>query len=254
MPRDQRLYMTFPIDFPDHPKVKPLSVAAKWAFVEMNAYSRRQGLDGVIPIATARAMWSRKVLADLVASHPTRPLIVLDADSYVIRDYADHQLTSGDIEDLHEKRSRAGAMGGKAKAERKQTSSNRVASAKAKGKQALAESESESELEKDLTDITHLPQSSPDPNVRDAGPDWVTLPLLQKAASVGIRDLPEVYHRLKLTVDGQLSPSAAIELAEVIITRSQHPVKDVDAYVASSCRKSPGDVQWHYDRLDLGVA
>lgn len=139
MPRDQRLYMTFPIDFPDHPKVKPLNPTAKWTFVEMNAYSRRLGLDGRIPAATARAIWPKKPLADLVASHPERPLVLLDGETYVIRDYADHQQTTGDIEDLRQKRALAGAKGGKAKAEAQQQGSKPLASAKAKDEQTEAE-------------------------------------------------------------------------------------------------------------------
>lgn len=138
MPRDKRLYMTFPIDFPDHPKVVPLSALAKWSFVEMNAYSRRLGLDGRIPIATARVKWSRKVLADLVSSDPDRPLVILEPDAYVIRDYAEHQFTSDDIEELHEKRAKAGSMGGNAAAKAKQTGSKPVASATANGQQNAA--------------------------------------------------------------------------------------------------------------------
>lgn len=254
MPRDQRLYMTFPIDFPDHPKVKPLNVAAKWAFVEMNAYSRRQGLDGVIPIQTARAIWSRKVLADLVASHPTRPLLVLDGNDYLIRDYADHQLTTGDIDDLREKRASAGAKGGKAKATRQQPASKPLASAIAKGKQTLAESESRSEIEKDLTDIGNEPQSSPVVDARTEGLDGFNEIVIQKAQRAGIRDIRKLYPLIARTVQGPLTAPAAVELAQVIAERSTRPVNDVDAYVATACRKTPEDVQHWYDTCDLGVA
>ncbi|MGN6199104.1 hypothetical protein [Humibacter sp.] len=111
MPRDRRLYMTFPIDFYEHPKVVPLSDAAFRAFVEMNGYSRRHDLDGRIPAKAARLKWRSRALAELVASHPERPLVTLDGDEYVIRDYAEHQFTADDLEALRAKRSQAGAKG-----------------------------------------------------------------------------------------------------------------------------------------------
>lgn len=96
MPRDKRLWMTFPIDFDEHPKIEALSDAAFRAFVSMNGYSRRHDLDGEIPAAVARKRWGVDVLNELVASHQTRPLVYLslNPDVYVIRDYAEHQDTT----------------------------------------------------------------------------------------------------------------------------------------------------------------
>lgn len=116
MPRDARLYMTFPIDFDEHPKIELLSDAAFRAFVAMNGYCRRQRLDGKIPAAIATKRWNRKVLTELLASHDERPLLLLDADTYILRSYADHQFTTEDEEALRSARAIAGAKGGKAKA------------------------------------------------------------------------------------------------------------------------------------------
>jgi hypothetical protein len=116
MPRDPRLYMTFPIDFDEHPKVEPLSDAAFRAFVAMNGYSRRQKLDGRIPAVVARKRWRVRELTELVNSDPERPLVLIDGDTYVIRDYAEHQFTTADEAELHERKARAGAAGGRAKA------------------------------------------------------------------------------------------------------------------------------------------
>lgn len=140
MPRDRRLYMTFPIDFDEHPKVSPLSDAAFRAFVEMNAYSRRQDLNGRIPVQVAKKRWKSRALTELVESHPERPLVVLDGADYVIRDYAQHQFTSADLEELRSKRAAAGAKGGAAKAAARaeQTVSKPLASAIAKGQQNVA--------------------------------------------------------------------------------------------------------------------
>src|SRR5690606_32604815 len=94
-----------------HPKVAPRSTEAKWAFVEMNGYSRMQDLDGSIPTVMALRLWSVEVLAELVASHPSRPLVMLDGDTYVIRDYDKHQQTTADREALSHVRSEAGKRG-----------------------------------------------------------------------------------------------------------------------------------------------
>lgn len=108
MPRDSRLYMTFPNDFWTHHKVAPLSDASFRAFVEMNGYSRMNDLDGVIPGRFAEFRWGAAV-AELVASDVTKPLVLRDgeADTYVIRDYAEHQQTTADRKAKSERGSHA---------------------------------------------------------------------------------------------------------------------------------------------------
>lgn len=104
MPRDQRLYMTFPIDFWKHEKVRRLSDAAFRAFVEANGHSRERETDGVIEVDDAEFIWDASALQELCKSHPTRPLLYNDGESYVIRDYAEHQFTKADRDDLSQKR------------------------------------------------------------------------------------------------------------------------------------------------------
>ena len=111
MAKDKRLFMTFPNDFWMHPKVAPLSIDAKWSFVEMNGYSRMQDLDGAIPAVMAERLWKIEVLEELVTSHPERPLVVLTDGLYVIRDYDKHQQTTTDREALSEVRAEAGRRG-----------------------------------------------------------------------------------------------------------------------------------------------
>lgn len=108
MPRDKRLYMTFPIDFWTHPKVTRLSDAAFRAFVESNGHSRMIESDGRIEAEDAEFMWKPEVLDELLKSHPTRPLMLREGDEYVLRDYAEHQFTKADRDALTEKKSRAG--------------------------------------------------------------------------------------------------------------------------------------------------
>lgn len=111
MPRDQRLYMTFPIDFWKHEKVRRLSDAAFRAFVEANGHSRIRESDGVLEAPDAEFIWDASALQELCKSHPTRPLLYSegegDARVYVIRDYAEHQFTKSDRDELSEKRRKA---------------------------------------------------------------------------------------------------------------------------------------------------
>lgn len=107
MPRDRRLYMTFPIDFWKHEKVRRLSDAAFRAFVEANGHSRERETDGVIESADAEFIWDASALQELCKSHPSRPLLFQDGETYVIRDYAEHQFTKADRDDLSDKRRKA---------------------------------------------------------------------------------------------------------------------------------------------------
>lgn len=209
MPRDQRLYMTFPIGFDEHPKVAPLSDAAFRAFVEMNGYSRRNGLDGRIPVRAARAKWRGRALTELVESHPTRPLVLLEDDAYVIRDYAEHQFTTADLDDLHTKRAAAGAKGGAAKAAAlaKQVPARPRASALARSQHAVAESGSESEESQD----TH--KNPPYSTVRDEDDQPVLDPVIRAVVDVcahhGVSLHPLHVARIRAFIDGRRSRRAA---------------------------------------------
>ena len=145
MAKDQRLYMTFPNDFWMHPKIAPLSTEAKWSFVEMNGYSRMQDLDGRIPAVMVHRMWASEVVTELIQSHPERPVILLDGDVYVIRDYAEHQQTTADREGLSSKRSDAGRAG-----RAKQLAGKDQASAGQVPGQSWAETETETETTKEV--------------------------------------------------------------------------------------------------------
>jgi hypothetical protein len=138
--------MTFPNDFWMHPKVAPLPIEAKWTFVEMNGYSRMQDLDGRIPGVMAERLWSPDVLAVLVGSHPDRPLVVREGEDYVIRDYAEHQQTTAERDELSRKRSAAGARG-----RAKQLSGNDGASVGQVPGQIWAETETETETNSSST-------------------------------------------------------------------------------------------------------
>lgn len=147
MPRDQRLYMTFPNDMWMHPKVAPLTDAAFRAFVEMNGYSRMQDLDGSIPLVMARRMWSKKAIDELAASHPDRPLVLVDEQHVVIRDYAEHQQTVAEREARAEVSRANGRKGGRPRKNPNgtQAESGQVCEENPDGTQAKAESETETD-------------------------------------------------------------------------------------------------------------
>jgi hypothetical protein len=121
MPKDARLYMTFPNDFHRHPKIRRLSVDARWAFVVLNGEARIEDNDGAFDVVDAVFLLAdhvddpQAVVQELANSHPTRPLVVVDGDTLRIRDYAEHQQTKAEREALSAKRAAAGAAGGRAR-------------------------------------------------------------------------------------------------------------------------------------------
>lgn len=146
MPRDQRLYMTFPNDFWMHPNIAPRSVEAKWVFVELNGYSRMQNLDGSIPAVMAERMWSPATLSELCDPAPLKPLLTRVGDVYVINDYAEHQQTTAQHDELSKARSEAGSRGA-----RKRWNGKPMASAIAKRWQDDGKRIAEIEIETELT-------------------------------------------------------------------------------------------------------
>ena len=238
MPRDKRLYMTFPIDFADHPKVEQLSDRAFRVFVAMNGYSRVHRLDGRIPIPVALKRWGKRPLSELIKSDDGRPLVMLE-NVYVIRDYAEHQFTTTDEAELHQKRSAAGAKGGKAKA-------NAVALAKQIAGKDVTESESESESGL-LTDVTDVSESSHLSDARAADFDAMST----KAKLAGIGNLEAVAAHLARAAGYPVSAPGALVLASAIVAKSAQEVRNVDAYVATVCRDSAPEVQQAYFDLDI---
>jgi hypothetical protein len=123
MPKDPRLYMTFPIDAHRHPKLMRLDVAVRWTFFEMNGEARIADNDGVFDATEAEFLWPVEHLAALVASHPTRPLVVRSGDTYVIREFAEHQYTKAQREHISEVNRQNGRLGGRPRKNRVATES-----------------------------------------------------------------------------------------------------------------------------------
>jgi hypothetical protein len=249
MPKDKRLWMTFPIDFWMHPKIAPLSDAAFRAFVELNGYSRMHDLDGRIPVVLAKHMWKPKALEELLKNHPERPSLSIEGDAYIIWNYDEHQQTRAAREATSQTNSQNGAKGGRPRKKRTETESVSVRNRA----RTDTEAESESESERDLTDVTYLPESS---HVGDRASSRTDLSeeVLSDAKRAGIDDLGAVLDLLEPIV-GELIPRHGIELAQVILRRARSPVLQPTAYIARACEKQAEIRRIAVDVLDLpGVA
>lgn len=150
MPRDSRLYMTFPNDIHRHPKITRLTPDVRWAFIEMNGEARIADNDGVFAVDDAEFTWGKSTMDALVGSHPTRPLVLRVGETYVIRDYAEHQETRAAREERRARNAANGAKGGRPKKNPGVTESVSggfpdVTESQANETHAKAESESESE-------------------------------------------------------------------------------------------------------------
>ncbi len=246
MPRDSRQFITLPLDFADHPKVAPLSDAAFRTFIELNIYSRQHELDGVIPVKTARARWKAKALAELVDTHDDRPMVLLDGDNYVLRNYDEHQLTKAEMDEVRLKRAESGAAGGRAKASKrlasaKQTASKPLANGVANGYQTpskpLADFRVQT-LDVRTTDNTLLVESShllkSDPDGLDSE-GVISLDLVReahkRAARFGVDNLPAVREWFENILDRQLDLDEALDIASTILSKASGEVFNVDGYL-----------------------
>lgn len=257
MPEDKRLWMTFPIDFWMHPKFAPLSDSAKITFVEMNGYSRIHDLDGRIPVKTAKALWKPRAIAELQSNHPKRPTLTVVDDEFVIRDYAKHQQTRAAREAAAATARENGKLGGRPRNEnpdKTQGVTQGVSKSKPRTNpnQTQTKAESESESENYMTDVTNLDKSSHLGDAETRGHD-IPESVLVKARKAGITNLPAMITALTNAVGKTVTPAAAIELALATTARARGHVRNVDKYVGSACRKSPEDIIWDYERLDLGA-
>ena len=113
MDKDRRLYARFALDFPDSPKIAPLSDAAFRALVEMTCHSRRMLDDGFIDERIASRKWRKKVIEELCSNDAVRPSLLRVDGGFQVHDFAEHQQTRADIE----KKREAGRAGGLARAQ-----------------------------------------------------------------------------------------------------------------------------------------
>lgn len=136
MPKDSRLYANITHDFFESPKIMVLSPEAKLGLLEMILWSCRMQTDGVIDRRVASAKHLLDVCQELLDNDPDAPsLVELENGDFFIHDFAEHQTTRAEIEEIREKRRAAGRAGGLAKSRAHAAkSSKRLASATASAK------------------------------------------------------------------------------------------------------------------------
>jgi hypothetical protein len=138
--KDERLYAKFVLDFPDHPKIMPLSAEAFRCLVEATLWSRKHLTDGFLASRYAVARWGLEVLTELSTNDPLNPSLVQAEDGWFIHDFALHQDTKADVEARRERNKRNGQRGGLAKA--KQVASESLSKSVSEN---VAETETETE-------------------------------------------------------------------------------------------------------------
>lgn len=136
MPKDDRLYAKFTLDFVDHPKVAILSDGAFRTLVEMIIYSRKHLLDGLLPLRLVLLEWTRENIDELCANDPQNPSLKLNGEHCILHDINEHQTTRDEVSALREARIAAGRKGGLASAQAKSKQVLKQTSSKRSSKQA----------------------------------------------------------------------------------------------------------------------
>lgn len=244
MPRDPRLYMTFPIDFHRHPKLQKLPADVRWTFVEMNGEARIADNDGRFSAEDAEFMWPIAHLDALVSSHPTRPLVEREHNGgdYVIRDYAEHQQTRAERDDLRAKRAEAGRKGGLAK--------SKASASRVPGPTEQTEAESESESE----DLSKTSTSQSSSNRARVSTDAEVSPMTKRLAGLaGITSLQSVIDSARKHTRRTISADGAYQLAVHLIGKAKTHPRNPQMYVTRSISLSPFEVQQFIDEHALAV-
>jgi len=139
--KDRRLYARFDIGMDEHAKIMLLSDAAFRALFESTLYSRRQLTDGFLDERIVTRKWGLDVASELSSNDPERPSWVKVDGGWMIHDFAEHQVTSADIQAKRE----AGRKGGLAKASKPLAPASKTLEQTASTSLAKTETETETE-------------------------------------------------------------------------------------------------------------
>lgn len=253
MPRDARLYMTFPNDIHRHPKITRLDPAVRWAFIEMNGEARIADNDGVFPAEDAEFTWGVDVLAALVGSHPTRPLVQRVGDTYVIRDYAEHQETRAAREERRRRNAENGAKGGRPKRNPGVTDS--VSSGLPVGTNPQpTETQTKAESESELEDF-YSPSKSQSRDTRasvSTDPIAVSEMTRKLAAKDGITSLRVVVDAIHRHTSCTVTADQAFQLSKLLLEKAPKWPDAPQRYVIGCIQRNPAEVEQHlYERIGI---
>lgn len=244
MPRDSRLYMTFPNDIHRHPKITRLTPDVRWAFIEMNGEARIADNDGVFAVDDAEFTWGKATMDALVGSHPTRPLVLRVGETYVIRDYAEHQETRAAREERRARNAANGAKGGRPKKNPGVTESVsgglRVGTeSQANETHAKAESESESE------DFYSPSKSQSRSNRARVSTDAIEVSEWTRklAAQKGITSLRVVVDAIHSHTSCTVTADQAWQLCVLLLDKAKDWPDAAQRYVLACIKKNPAEVE-----------
>lgn len=239
--KDPRLYFKMPNDFHRHPKVKRLSDAAFRVFVEMIGEARIEDNDGVFPVEDAEFLWRAEALDELVRSHPSRPLVVRDGNTYASRDYAKHQQTRADREEAARVARENGAKGGRPRKPRGLPRETKGVSdqnlTEPSETQTKPESESESEIEiHDLT-VTGVSQVTNASEILTDEEKSQKESALRLALGIGV-DL-EVVIGQAAKLDRKIDHATALRLATHILAKANRTPNNPTGYLVTAFKNEP---------------
>lgn len=247
MPRDARLYMTFPIDFHRHPKLTRLPVDVRWTFVEMNGEARLADNDGRFSAEDAEFMWSADHLTALLTSHPSRPLVVRDGTDYVIRDYGEHQETRATREERVRRNRENGAKGGRPPKNPPATDPKPAGfpfGTDPQPTETQTKAESESESEGLLPRLTESQSSSNRARV-STDPIPISASTKRAADRLGVTSLRGVVDAIHTHCGVKVTSDQAYQVALWILEKRDTPPAAPQRYVTGAIAKSPHEVQQH---------
>lgn len=244
MPRDSRLYMTFPNDIHRHPKITRLTPDVRWAFIEMNGEARIADNDGVFAVDDAEFTWGKSTMDALVGSHPTRPLVLRVGETYVIRDYAEHQETRAAREERRARNAANGAKGGRPKKNPGVTESVSggfpdVTESQANETHTKAESESESE------DFYSPSKSQSRSNRARVSTDAIEVSEWTRklAAQKGITSLRVVVDAIHSHTSCTVTADQAWQLCVLLLDKAKTFPTAPQRYVLKCVRDTPAEVE-----------
>jgi hypothetical protein len=247
VPRDKRLYITLPVDIHRHPKFRRASTEAKWAFVEMNIEAKIADNDGVFPAEEAEWHWPKTVLDELVNSHPTRPVVARVDDTYVIREYDEHQESRARREERRATNVANGKKGGRPKKNPNETDSVSGGLGQEPNRtQPKAESRVQSPEHRDTT---HLSESSPvtDRARQRTDEEKRSDELARSTLAAGMQIDPDrLLVHIRQRTARELFPGEAMRVAMWLLDKGTD-VKTPQRYVLRCITQSWAEVQQYID-------
>lgn len=243
MPRDQRSFMTFPIDMHRHPKVMRLPVEVRWTFFEMNGEARLARNDGRFSSEDAEFMWPIEHLEALLQSHPSRPLVIREGDFYVIRDFDEHQLTNAEQERLAEVSRANGAKGGRPRKSETQQKPSQVSKEPGGNPAEPGTKQSQSQSQSQMTTTYVSESQSLDNRANESTDGQSTEPYKSVLASQHGIDVAKVRKHLDDKLGLMLAPPDVVNVSMWILNKIPQPPRAPTRYIIGSIDKSPAEVQ-----------